>query len=89
MSTSCIITKNDIEGTTTVKKRQLTEEEKHKILVDKYDQLPETSPLQTTLRGIITATKDFVYLGSLVHFSLQDRYGMDKRIQKAGKLWEL
>ena len=61
VSTSCVANGNEENK----KKRQLTENEKHKILVEEYEHLPETSPFQTELGGIITPTKDFIYLGSL------------------------
>ena len=85
MTTTCVTVQN-AEETKKVRKHQLTEEEKHKIFITEYDHLPETRPFQTALGGTITATKGFTYLGSLVHFSLREKYNMDKRIQKAGKI---
>ena len=82
VSTSCVVNGNKENK----KKRQLTENEKHKILVEEYEHLPETSPFQTELGGIITPTKDFIYLGSLIHFSLRDKYDIELRIKKAGQI---
>ena len=77
---------NTVSTSTPPKKSQLTEEEKHKILIKEYLTLPETQPFKTSSGGVITATADFKYLGSIIHFTMRDRYDINTRIKKAGQI---
>ena len=64
----------------------MTEEQKHRILVQEYSNLPETQSFLLKSGGRIHATKKFVYLGTQMHFTLRDTYDMDCCITKAGQM---
>ena len=64
----------------------MTEEKQHKILTNAYPSLTETKSFNTTSGRLIPARESFVYLGSLIHFTLRDTYDMDRRIVKAGQM---
>ena len=70
----------------TQKKSEMTEEKQHKILTNAYPSLTETKIFNTTSGELIPATESFVYLGSLIHFTLHDTYDMDRRIVKARQM---
>ena len=66
------------------KKGQMTEEQKHKILVQEYSNLPETQSFPLKSGGRLHTTKIFIYLGTQIQFTLRDTYNIDCRITKAG-----
>jgi len=54
-------------GETTPKPKVFSEEQKLQFLIKAYPSLPETRPFRTWSNGLITATPEFFYLGTLIH----------------------
>ena len=85
------ITKSALQnGSTNVitdsQEKILTETQKHAILVKSYNDSPQAQPFTTTSGGEISPTQDFVYLGTLLHFTLRDFYDINRRIKKSNQM---
>ena len=68
------------------KKIQMSKDKKHRILIKEYQNLPKTRPFTTNTGGEIQATSSFVYLGMLIHLTLQDTNGIDCHITTSGQI---
>ena len=68
------------------KSHQMSEEKREQIICSQYDLLPETRAFTSSSGGMITSAQKCVYIGTTLHFSLQDTHIIQACLTKAAKV---